>query len=406
MVRRIMKIRPLVISTLTGLLALSSGVSLSQESTGYTSGAITFKPTLGLYAVSNDNIYSTSSGEVSSTIFSQEPGLMLDINPGRHHFELEYEGAYGQYSEDSADNYADHLFAGRAFLDLGIRNKLDFAASILSTHEDRGSRLSRGLMPGDIDFPAEPNEYSDRELSADYRFGAERARGRIDLSIGSQKREYDNNRNVTQFYDWTRDFVGIAFYYGFRPGTYIVLDGLTRDVSYETARPGQASRDGDERRVRIGVTWEATGKTRGKLSVGHIRKDFDNPLRPRFSGVSWEADVRWSPRTFSTINLRTTRQPQETTGQGDFIDTRTHTISWTHNWSDSWKSDMGYLISNEKFVGTARTEELKQFDLSLLYQMRRWLGVEAGLSRESNTSSLGLLEFDATVFRFGFLIAP
>lgn len=388
------------------LFAVGVGVSAGQESTGYTSGAITYRPSLGVFLVNNDNIYSTSTGEVSSSIFVQEPGLLMDIKPGQHRFELEYQGEYGQYSEDSTDDYADHLFAARSFLNMGARHQLDADASLLKTHEERGRGLSRGEGPGDSGFPPEPDEYTDRDLNALYKFGAQGARGRIELSAGSQKREYDNNRSVTQFYDWTRNYAGAAFYYGFRPGTYLVLDGLTRNVSYATDRPGQPTRDGKERRVRVGVTWEVTGKTRGRLSVGHIKKDFDNPARPEFSGVSWEGDVRWSPRTFSTFNFRTARQPQETIGQGDFIDSRTHRISWTHNWSDAWQSNAAYSIRKDEFVGTNRTEDLKQFRVSLLYQMRRWLGLEAGLSRESNTSSIGLLEFDAMVYRFGLVIAP
>lgn len=384
----------------------SSGISFSQEATGFTSGSITYKPRLGLYVVNSDNIYSTSASEVSSSIFVQEPGLLLDIRPGRHQVELEYQGEYGQYSQDSADDYADHLFAGRAFLDLGVRHGLDFDASFFKGHEDRGRGLTRGLGPGDSGFPVEPDEYSNRDLNALYSFGAKGAKGRIELSAGSQKREYDNNRATTQFYDWTRNFAGVAFYYGLRPGTYFVLDGQTRNVSYEVDRPGQATRDGDERRVRVGVTWEATGKTRGRLSVGHIRKDFDNASRPQFTGVSWEADVRWSPRTFSTFNLSTKRQPQETTGLGDFIDTRTHRVSWTHNWSDAWQSDTSYSIRNEEFVGNNRKEDLKKFNVSLLYQMRRGLGIKAGVTRESNGSDISTLDFDATVYRFGLVIAP
>lgn len=389
----------------TLLIAVFSGPARGEESNGIARGIFTFKPMLGVYAIHDDNIYTTPESAVDSRIFLLNPSLLVEIEPQQHRFELEWGGKLGQY-EDSVDDYADRLLAGRAFLGLGLRHKLDFAASIFNGHQNRGSGLSRGSGPLDADFPTEPHEYEDTELDAAYRMGAKGARGRVELRVGSLEREYETSRLVDRQYDRTAEFASIAFFYGFSSTAYFVLDARRKNIDYVQESAGQPSRDGLERRVRAGATWEISGKTTGRVSIGQTRKEFDNPSRGSFSGVSWEADVRWSPREYSYFDLNASDEPQETIGNGDFMDVKTYQLSWTHDWSDSWQSRIAVRLLDEKFVGTTREEEMSEWQIEVLYQMRRWLAFRAGVVRRSNDSSINSFEFDSTVYSIGLEIAP
>ena len=387
-------------------LALVASPVNGQESDGYTSGALTFKPRLGLHAIQNDNIYTTQADEIDSLILMQTPGLLLEVDPGQHRFEFEYAGEFAQYNEGSDDNYAEHRFSAAAFLDLNTRHKLDVAGNIFDGHEDRGSGLSRSAAPEESGFPSQPDEFSDRSAQIAYRFGAADATGRLEFGLGTRNREYDNNRGRTAFFDRSQDIATAAFYYQFRPGTYLVFDAQSKDVAYDERRPGQASRDGQELRFRAGLTWEPTGKTRGRISIGHIRKDFDDQARPEFTGISWQADVRWSPRTYSHLDFRTSREPVETLGDGDFMDTRAHRLTWSHDWSDYWQTLVGLRIRDEDFVGTERQEEMTEWTFDLGYRIRRWLTIEIGAARQSTKSPIESLEYDLTIYRFGIKFAP
>lgn len=390
------------------LLALSllAAAAHGQESEGFTSGALTLKPRLGIEVVRNDNIYTTPADDVESLIFIQQPGLLIEVAPGRHQFELEYSGEFGQLQENSDDDYSDQRFAASALFDLGSSHSVRVRGSIFDGHEDRGSGLSRSQAPSDPEFPTEPSEYKDRSAEVTYRLGATDATGQIEIGLGSRNRDYDNNRARTQFYDRSQDFAKAAFFYRFRPGTYLVFDVQSKDVAYDALRAGQASRDGQELRIRAGVTWEPTGKTRGRASIGQVRKEFDDPARPEFTGISWEADVRWSPRTYSHFDFQTSREPVETLGEGDFMDTRTHQLTWSHDWSDSWQTRLGGRIQDEDFVGTARQEDLVEWSLDLRYRIRRWLTIGIGASRQSADSTITSLEYDVTIYRIGIEFAP
>jgi hypothetical protein len=393
-------------SSLFPALVLLANPTNGQESEGYTSGALTFIPRLALRAVQNDNIYTIPADAIGSFIFIQAPELLLRIDPGQHRLELEYAGEFGQYSEDSDDDFADHRFRAAALLDLNTRHKLDISGDLIEGHEDRGSGLTRSEAPTDDGFPQKPDEYSDRLANISYRFGADDATGRIELDLGARKREYNNNRDRTAFFDRSQDIAAAAFYYRFRPGTYLVFDLQRKDVVYEEQRPGEAGRDGQELRLRAGLTWEPTGKTRGRVSVGQVRKEFDDRARPEFKDISWRADVRWSPRTYSHIDFQTSREPVETLGDGDFMDTRVHRLTWQHDWNDSWQTRLGARIRNEDFVGTERQEQMTEWTFDLGYRIRRWLTIEIGAAQQSSDSSIESLEYDLTVYRLGVQFAP
>ncbi len=387
-------------------LGLLCAAAHGQEPAGFTSGALTFKPRLGLEVVRNDNIYTTPSDEIESTVLVQKPGLLIEVEPGRHRFELEYSGEFGQVDEDSTDDYDDHRFVVSALFDLGARHNIRVRGNYFDGHENRGSGLSRSETPTDDQFPVEPNEYNDRTAEVYYRFGASEATGRVEIGLGSRNREYDNNRSQTEFYDRSQDFANAAFFYRFRPGTYLVFDVQRKDVDYDVLRPGRASRDGEEMRYRAGVTWEPTGKTRGRASIGHVRKKFDDPARPDFSGISWEADIRWSPRTYSHFDFQTAREPVETLGEGDFMDTHTHRLTWSHDWSDSWQTRLGGQLQDEEFVGTERQEDLVEWSFDLRYRIRRWLTLGIGATMQSANSTIDSLEYDVTIYRIGIEFAP
>lgn len=383
------------------VIALATSVkALGQDDAMIQSGAFSLHPLLGLYAEHDDNIYTTPDNEIESWNYVISPGLLMEVQPSRQKFELEYDGEIGIYEKDTNDNYDDHMFAARAFLDLGIRHKLDIGGRILKGHDARGDGLTREADPESELFPPEPDEFTFNEIRGEYRFGANQARGRVDLELGSRDRDFDNNRDRTQFFDRTEDFAGIAFNYRFRPKAFLVLDASTKDLEYTIERPG-GSLAGTEKRYRLGLTWDLTGKSIGRIRFGRVEKEFDDGLRPRFTGTSWEVDIRWLPRSYSYFDLKSSREPQETLGDGDFIDMQSYELAWTHNWSDSWQSQLSVALEDENFVGVEREEELTRLRLDVRYQMRRWLRLVFGVEDRSNSSPVPGLEYDAMMFMLG-----
>ena len=360
-----------------------------------------FQPSLGIHFAFDSNIYDTNANPTGSWINTLTPALLLSTAPAQQHFSLLYQGEYGYFFEDSADNYADHVLAGLAKFELSSRAELDLAAATEKQHWGRGSYQTDGLDPTSPLFPAEPDEFDRQRWAGKFRYGAEGNRGRLTLGVSGVQIDHTNNRGRTQFLDYETQSGSAGLSLLFNQRTAIVLDAVFTDVRYESTRPGEASLDSEDFRYLLGLTWEATAKTRGSIRVGIQKRRFDDPSRAKTSNPSWAVDVRWSPREDSHLDFLTSRVNEETPREGAFIDTTSYKVAWTHQWSGGWESIVSWTQRDAEYVDSVRDDDSKEIHLGLRYPQGRLLNWEAGYTRRSRDSSLSNLVYDGNMFRIG-----
>ena len=362
-----------------------------------------FQPSLGIRFDFDSNIYDTSADEIESWIGIVAPAILLSTAPAQQRYALLYQGEYGHYfnGSDSADNYADHALSGLAQFQLSSRAQLDLAAATEKGHWGRGSYLTEGLEPTSPSFPSAPDEFDRNKWGGKFRYGAEGNRGRLRLGFGGSQLDYTNNRERTQFYDYETlsGSAGLSLF--FHPRSAVVLDAVFTDVIYESERPGEPSRDSEDWRFLLGLTWEATAKTSGSIRLGIQRRRFDDPARAPTSNPSWEVDVRWSPREYSYFDFAASRRNEETFGDGAFIDISEYKVAWTHQWHESWESNISWARINYEFVGSPRDQSLNKLSLGLRYRQGRLLTWEAGYARRSRNSDSSNLIYDGNMFSIG-----
>jgi uncharacterized protein (PEP-CTERM system associated) len=93
--------------------------------------------------------------------------------------------------------------------------------------------------------------------------------------------------------------------------------------------------------------------------------------------------VRWSPRTYSHVDLDLTRAPSETSGGvGNYIDRTSTAARWTHAWSSRLTTEARASYLADSYQGAARNDNTQAYGLKATYRMRRWLnfGAEYGHS--------------------------
>ena len=180
-----------------------------------------------------------------------------------------------------------------------------------------------------------------------------------------------------------------------------MLDAVFTDITYENERPVEASRESEDWRFLLGLTWEATAKTTGSIRLGIQRRQFDDAARAQISNPSWEVDVRWSPRQYSHFDFASSRRNEETFGEGAFIDISAYKVAWTHEWSRGWESIISWARRDTEFVGSLRDQDLNEISLGLRYRQGRLLSWEAGYARRSRDSSLSNLVYDGDMFSIG-----
>ena len=358
------------------------------------------QPSLGISFDFDSNIYDSSTS-VESWIGIVKPAILFSTAPAPQRFGLLYQGDYGYFFDESADDYTDHVLSGGAQFQLGSRGQVELAAATEKGHWDRGSYQTEGIDPTSPFFPGEPDEFDRNKWGGKFQYGAEGNRGRLRFGFGGNQLDYTNNRERTRFLDYDVQYGTAGLSLLFHQRTAIVLDAVFADIRYERDRPGEASFESEDWRYLLGVTWEATAKTAGSIRLGTERRRFDDPARGTTSNPSWEVDVRWSPLERSHFDFVTSRENEETFGEGDFIDTTEYRVTWTHQWSPGWESVTSWARSDSEFVESMRDQDSSRFYVGLRYPQGRLLIWEVSFERRSRDSNRSDLVYDGNLFSIG-----
>ncbi|AOS97206.1 hypothetical protein AUP74_01775 [Microbulbifer aggregans] len=367
---------------------------------------ILFTPVLDMGLVYDDNVVHTDTNPTDSWVTELRPSFLLSAENDFSEYGLRYTVSHGDYQDSSEDNYTDHMLQANADWELNARHRLGLAASYEDLHEMRGTGYSQGFGA----LLDEPDRYSESDVSGVYRYGAETARGNIELEAGTRARDYDptqfidgveQNNPLADVRDYGTDYGAARFFYNTGGKTRLLVEAKGSLVGYDNAVAGIPSRDSTQSSVLFGLSWEGTAKTTGTLKVGARSKQFDDAAREDFSAPAWEAGVIWQPLTYSTFEFSTARRFEEARGDGDFADVEVLSASWNHTWLERLSTDVMFYHQNMDYEGTERTEDRLGGTFNLNYEMRRWLILTAGYATGSQDSTLQGYDYDRAVMTFG-----
>lgn len=302
-------------------------------------------------------------------------------------YSLAYNADIGHYDNSSADNYVDQNLLG--IVDLGLTSSatLKISPEYLIGHDERGSTFGTATTT--------PNTWNSAGLYGTFGYGAEEARGHVDLDAGYTDRQYQNNRWLTVAYDKKLTNVGGTVYLRLQPKTSLLFNVKQTVISYQDPASNLSSK---EQRLLLGAKWEATAQTTGEVKVGKVQKKFDSGLET-FTGGSWEGSVRWTPVSYVNVDMVSSRQPTETTLAGSttiLVSNSGANVAYDLNDRVTLNAN-GYQIK-EDFVGAGRNDNTNIYGLKAEYKFRSWLlgGVEYTNSRK--TSSDPLNDYSRNIF--------
>jgi hypothetical protein len=347
-------------------------------------------PTIATSFAYDDNIFSSDANKKGSFGMIFSPSLRAELRPrGGHVVGLTYTGDIIRYADSEADNFNVHQLRADANLIFTTRARLELEGHYIESVDRRGTT--------DRPVGTEPDKWDAKGVSSRFTYGAPGARGRIDVEAGYRDLTYKTNRDVTAPFDHETKYVGGAFYWRFMPKTSLLFQA--RQTMLDYASSDQSS---DERFLAVGVTWEATAQTTGVIRVGQLRKEFDAPGRETYSGLSWEGSIRWSPRTYSNVDLTTAQHTTESTGFGDYTLSRVIFANWTHNWTSRIRSLVraGYRIDDYRGVPVEREDDTTTLGAGLQYQFRRWLRFEGRWDHVRRSSDIPGEDYNRNIFMF------
>jgi len=342
----------------------------------------------------NDNITGASTNRLSSNLWVLRPELVTEPKHAGDRYTFSYLGNYGRYESSSADDYYHHEFWAAGDNYFTSRARLGWGVGYLEKTDARGA-TNRVAS-------AEPDRWHAPVVRGLGIYGAPGAVGRIEVETSWMQKRYDNNRAFTQVADVDLTTLSGRFFYRVMPKTSLVFEARNTWANYvlATVTPG----DNTDTRLYAGATWEATAKTTGMIKFGRAYKNFSNSSVQDASMPSWEGSVRWSPLTYSTFGLLSSRTPMDSTGLGTFVTNNATSLTWDHKWASYISSRVSAGVTKTNYGGNPRKDDTKNYGVGFFTELgyRARLGIDwSNTERKTNVDGfdfkrnvlMGTLEF-------------
>ncbi len=340
-------------SLMTTLIAVSlSHYAIANETgTIITDSGLELTPLLETGIKHDNNIFSQPKGsEVSSNILTIDPSIKVLSTDGLNYWALDAKVRSGFYTKDlgdgSDDDYVDLELEMTRHQELGEKHRFDINANINWTSEPRG----KGLTEGTAEEINEPVRYAEQLIGGMYEYGSESSVGKVAVMGRFVNRDHKNFREFTQYRDTESLLVGTQLKYDTQNATTWLVEVTHDAIRYDILEQDGRSRDSDDLRGLVGVEWQATALTSGSVKVGYQDKKFFD-TRNEFSGLSWEASVKWEPLTYSSLEFETSNAAIEPRVEGDFIEQTRYDLTWDHDWNDFMTTRFGIEFLQEDYSG-------------------------------------------------------
>ncbi len=397
----------------TALLASSSLVLAA--GTGIQAGPFRVKPTIGVTFSNDSNVTLANKDEVGSFVTRVSPGIRLDTGNDRRSFSLAYEIDTARYSDKAAkkSDYTDHQLVAGARFSPSSRTAIELGADLNRGHDRRGESARQGTLAEFRNL--ESDQWRSTGAHAGFTFGAPQARMNFGLLGGLRNLEYRNNREYSTFGDRDENFLEGRVGLRLTPKTSVFLSARGNAIDFDRARLAAGNQlieiDSDERIYLLGLQFDATAKTSGRIAVGRSSKDFDDNRIDDYSGTAWDVGLQFRPRSYSVFDLSATRRTDEgvdylsttnVSGNSSYLLARDITLAWTHGWSDRLHTTIDFGQERSDYVSflgnSTRDDRFRFYGLSVDYALTSWLNVGAGYksyTRDSDarvTTASGQLE--------------
>jgi len=361
-----------LLSILCGLFIFSSHVYAIYEPAVINASGIEVVPTLQVSQSHDSNYLYASSDEQSDWIRKVSPAVNILKTNGPSEYKLSFGLDVGSYKTHTSDDYLDSMLSLDLHQSFTRKFSLGLMAKRHNLHESRGLGYSSGDL-GSTPLSS-PDEYHTDSYGMLINYGSKDAIGRIEMNLTGENRQFDTRRDVTSVRDRSLAGGDFTFYYHLLPKTSLIFEVGHHAFTYEN----NTAYDNTEQHFFSGVSWDITSITTGTLKAGLLKKDFSDAERDDFSGFSWEIGARWTPLSYSVVDALTKGRTEETNSEGDYIDSKSLIVQWTHFWNDRVSTKLNSNLTMNSFKPTGRDEDYLNLSFSVNYDIRRWM--QAGLS--------------------------
>ena len=356
-----------------------------------------------------NNIALTNDNEIDSFFFQVTPSVNINLNPGEVLHELSFSSDIGRYASSDADNYEDFFISYAGMWEPTSRHRVNLSVDQTFAHQKRGSQQTRFQL----DRFNEVLQFNSNNTLLAYEFGSEVARAQLGASIGYSSTNYTNFETFTSQFDLEN--YNLASWFHYRPGkvTSVSVDLSHNEVTYKNDVAGLLSRNSNVTTLLVGAIWDGLAKTTGKFKVGVEQRRFDFSEREDLTNAAVDAEVVWSPKTYSQITLAASRRTIEGVANNDATLNTTFNVNWSHSWSEQLTSRLGYdFLQRDEQGGSANGAALivsRKDNQHYVYAefnkyLSKWAVLTTQLRLLTNKSNQAVFDYDNQQLSIGVTI--
>ena len=365
-------------------------------------------PGVEISILNDSNIYFSEDDETSSRVTKIRPSLALLGDLGTTQLYAYYELENGSYSEDSDDNYLDQFFFLGTDVEMTSRQALGLDFSIKAGHDPRGTGSTQGVQNPEELLTFEPDEFKEIVLGADYTYGADSAFANVTGYIENYSKSYSTNKELTSVLEHDKLKLGALASFKVSSATKALVEVQNTTISYSDGNIAAKIKEGSESKILAGGRWDFAGKTSGEVKLGVANRSFDESENDSDSRFSWEANVTWTPRTYSVLNLFSSQEARETSGGGSHVASSLIAASWDHQFSTRFGLNASLSSFSEEYVNPTssnRDDSTLSYGIKGIFSPNKMLDLSLGIDNMTRDSSENQYDYDRQLLTLSVKLA-
>lgn len=336
---------------------------------------------LGVQVEHDSNVNAVENDAIAVERLLLNAAVQVSFDNSVSQFLLTYALEDENDNSEDIENYLDQILSLDAGVLLSESHQLSLAVSRLQTHAPRGQDSPSGINSISLD------EYDDNTAELGYQGRIFGSAFDLELSLSEQEIRYTTNREQTAELDLDESGRNIALYWNLAQEIRL---GLNHEFT-ETRYLVDASADSDEVIRSIEITYNPGTRLSFGARFGEIeteRIDSNEITKEDY----WDVEVAWFFFSYSSITLSSSNRVQQSTSSltatGERVVTELNGISWTHNWTDLFATNIGITHSVDSFPDSDRGDiEDSTYSLDFGYKLRRWLDLSIFMEVEERNSN-------------------
>ncbi|WP_226666463.1 outer membrane beta-barrel protein [Microbulbifer aggregans] len=352
-------------------------------------------PALGMDLRYDDNINSSPDNPIDSYLLVTNPSVLVEYDRGATVYSMQYALSHGNYLDGGRASYTDHALTAGADWEISQRHSLTLGAAYLDIHEEFNDQVANDL--DSLIF--ERDRYRESNLFATYGYGAEGARGHLDLTLGATDRNYLEEINSLD-----RRVPYLSALASVNVGSNSALLGQldARSIRYEPGINPLPDRDNREASLMLGGERE-TEQLTVLLLGGIVKKHFENTDIQDYQRPRWIASVDWRPIEASELTFSAERRPVDSIASvANYVDAISGLLAWQHSWNEKVSSNTYFRYTKADFAGTGVEQDIRRWGLTVRYQFRPWMDIRTGISSLDQDANEEILGYERNQVFLGF----